>query len=117
MCDRWRDSFEAFLSDMGERPSKAHSIDRIDNDGDYEPGNCRWATKVEQTANRRITLYFLVDGQSRTVRDVAEMWGTSMNNARQKLYRGFVIVKGGRATGRKDRRYALAAQPEPPVSA
>ena len=53
VCRKWLDSFVEFLNDVGYAPSNAHSIDRINNDGDYEPGNVRWATKSEQSANQR----------------------------------------------------------------
>jgi hypothetical protein len=53
VCQRWQDSFEAFLADVGPRPSKAHTLDRIDNDRGYEPDNVAWRTRTEQAQNRR----------------------------------------------------------------
>jgi len=77
VCDRWRNAPAAFIEDMGPRPQGSYSIDRFpDNGGNYEPGNCRWATPKEQANNRRVRrLKF--DGQELTVREWSEKLGIS----------------------------------------
>lgn len=61
VCLEWRESFEVFLRDMGTRPSPSHSIDRIEPDGNYEPGNCRWATPLQQRHNRGTVYHVRLD--------------------------------------------------------
>lgn len=64
VCERWRESFEAFLADMGPRPSPDHSIERRDNDGSYSPENCVWATKIEQNRNTRQNVLLTINGRT-----------------------------------------------------
>lgn len=80
VCERWR-KFENFYIDMGPRPSRLHSIDRIDNDGPYAPTNCRWATHVEQNDNRRSTVFFELNG----VRLSAREWAVRLGIRRRSL--------------------------------
>ena len=73
VCARWA-SFANFLADMGERPD-GHSLDRINNDGDYEPNNCRWATPSEQARNRRSSHTLTAFGETLTIAEWAERTG------------------------------------------
>jgi hypothetical protein len=74
MCDRWRTSFAAFLADMGECPPGL-TLDRIDNNGNYQPGNCRWATRHEQQQNRRDNRLVELDGVHMTLTEAADRFG------------------------------------------
>lgn len=71
VCDRWRESFAAFLEDMGERPSLGHSLDRIDVNGNYEPENCRWATRIEQMRNKRTNARITIGGVTKCIAEWA----------------------------------------------
>ncbi len=75
MCDAWRDSFAAFYGDVGQRPGPGYSIERIDNDGDYAPGNVRWATAKEQARNTRRNRNIEIDGRTQCVAAWAEELG------------------------------------------
>lgn len=70
MCEKWKKSFERFLDDVGSRPSSSHSLDRIDNNGNYEPGNVKWVLPIEQVRNRSIT--FKVNDQYINLRELAK---------------------------------------------
>ncbi len=72
ICDRWLNSFENFLEDMDKRPSTLHSIERIDNNGNYEPSNCRWATKKEQARNRRSNVFITYNNETLCINEWAE---------------------------------------------
>lgn len=74
VCNRWL-SFEGFFADMGRRPSKKHSLDRINNDGNYEPGNCRWATDTEQCNNQRRNVFVEYGGERKTLAQWARHYG------------------------------------------
>lgn len=82
MCPAWARDFEAFLREMGSRPSPAHSLDRIDPDGDYAPGNCRWAPPEIQARNRRVTRWYLFEGEQLVLAQVAAQLGITRDQAR-----------------------------------
>lgn len=78
VCDRWRANFQAFLDDVGPRPSPHHSLDRYpDNDGDYEPTNVRWATHTQQQRNKRRTAIISLDGVTMALIEAIEQRGLS----------------------------------------
>lgn len=85
VCERWSD-FGVFLSDMGRRPSPQHSIDRKDNDGHYEPANCRWATAKEQANNRRRPVKKIeFNGESLSIPEWAERTGIKLQTLKKRL--------------------------------
>jgi hypothetical protein len=88
LCERWKDSFESFLADVGERPSPDHQLDRIDNNRGYEPGNVRWATRVQQAANRRDNVFLEAFGQRLLVKEWSRLTGVDAHTIRFRLRRG-----------------------------
>lgn len=91
VCQRWVDDFHNFFADMGSKPSPAHSIDRIDVNGNYEPSNCRWADKKQQARNTRRNRHYLVRGERRILAEIAETVGMSETSIRNRIERGWSL--------------------------
>lgn len=87
ICARWLESFENFLADVGPRPSPAHSLDRINNDGNYEPSNVRWATQTEQVRNRRGMKLYEFKGERLVLPEIAARTGVPCDRLRQRIIR------------------------------
>lgn len=87
VCSRWNDSFEAFLEDMGDRPSSAHSLERVDNQGNYSPENCEWADCESQNRNRRNVRRFEFKGRLLTLPEICEDTGLSYHFLHRRIVR------------------------------
>lgn len=90
VCDRWLD-FELFLSDMGPRPTSTHTIDRINNDGHYCLENCRWATRAEQSNNKRNNHWIEFSGKRLTITQWSKETGVPTSTINSRLKRGLAL--------------------------
>ncbi len=110
VCEQWMTSFEKFYADMGPRPSPKHSLDRIDNHGNYEPGNVRWATPKTQARNTSRTCMIEVGGVVKPLTQWAEELGISPQSFRYRLKHWPADV----ATSRTKSRRRLKLKPRSP---
>lgn len=85
ICDEWRESFSAFLAAVGRRPSPKHTLERINNDGNYEPGNVKWATMLEQAQNRRNVMRITYKGKTKTLTGWARAKGLTASALEYRL--------------------------------
>lgn len=87
VCGRWLEAFSNFFADMGPRPSPQHTLERKDNDKDYEPGNCCWATRVEQSRNNRRNVRLEFNGQTKVLTDWAKENGLTVTVLWKRLFK------------------------------
>ena len=90
VCKRWLAGFDSFYEDMGERPSEKHSLERVENNGDYSPENCKWVLRIEQSNNQRNNILATVGGQTKTIAQWSGGTQTKMyGRARARVSRGW----------------------------
>jgi len=91
-CDEWANDFESFFRYVGVRPSSGHQIDRIDNDGNYEPGNVRWATRRQQSCNRRSSKKITYNGETKTLSELDNLLGVKYSALLSRLDNGWDAI-------------------------
>lgn len=91
ICAAWSATtgFAAFVADMGPKPTPQHTLDRIDPNGNYEPGNCRWATRTEQNSNTRRSRPLTIDGETATIAEWARRLGVPVRTLRDRVAAGW----------------------------
>jgi len=104
VCERWRESFSAFLADMGEKPGPEYSMDRVDVNGNYEPNNCRWATRQEQMRNKTNNHFVECFGQRKTIVEWSEETGIPHRVIQQRLNRDKLTPEQALSTMREPGR-------------
>jgi len=93
MCRRWSESFQAFLKDVGRKPNPSWTLDRIDPDRGYEPGNCVWVPPIVQARNKRTTQWYEFEGQPALIGDIARFLGVSRHYALNLERRGLLPAR------------------------
>jgi hypothetical protein len=109
ICESWLHSFETFFADMGNRPSRRHSIERIDVNGNYEPSNCKWATPKEQARNTRTARFVTINGISKQICEWADESGIRRETIWRRLNDGWDALRAVFEPVRK-----MNAEPPPP---
>lgn len=105
VCERWRSSFKAFYEDMGPRPSLEHSLDRRDNDGNYEPGNVRWATAQEQSENSSTPRFVEHNGRQISVSELSRQSGVKITTLFHRLNSGQTPEQAISSVAEYDKKY------------
>lgn len=95
VCERWRgeNGFQNFIADVGRRPVRGYSIDRINNDGNYEPSNCKWSTRIEQANNKSKNIYITYKGETKTLKEWSRELGLNYKNLWERMSYGWSFEK------------------------